>query len=61
MSGIAGSLWAAYNAVAELVDQGRDRRTKDQHLEYIWFGGGYTLKLQAFEMAKKQLVRGAPN
>lgn len=54
LPGVAGTLWAAYNAIAEMVDQGRNLRTQDQHLEYIWFGGGHTLKVRAFEIAKTQ-------
>jgi hypothetical protein len=53
--GVVGTLWAAYNGVAEMVDLGRNRRTPDQHLEHIWFGSGYTLKVRAFDMAKKQM------
>jgi phage/plasmid-like protein (TIGR03299 family) len=53
--GVAGTLWAAYNGVAEMVDLGRNRRTLDQHLEHIWFGSGYTLKVRAFNIAKKQM------
>jgi phage/plasmid-like protein (TIGR03299 family) len=54
LPGVAGTLWAAYNAITEMVDQGRNLRKQDQHLEYIWFGGGHTLKVRAFEVAKKQ-------
>jgi phage/plasmid-like protein (TIGR03299 family) len=53
LPGVAGTLWAAYNGVAEMVDHGRKRRTAEQHLEHIWFGSGYTLKLRAFEVAKR--------
>jgi len=53
--GVTGTLWAAYNGIVEMVDLGRNRRTLDQHLEHIWFGGGYTLKVRAFEMAKKHM------
>ena len=54
LPGVAGTLWAAYNGIVEMVDHGRNRRTPDQHLEHIWFGNGYSLKMRAFEMAKKQ-------
>jgi phage/plasmid-like protein (TIGR03299 family) len=50
--GVASTLWAAYNAVTEMVDHGRNRRTEGQHLEYIWFGGGSALKVRAFDHAK---------
>jgi hypothetical protein len=36
-----------------MVDHGRNRRTKEQHLEYIWFGGGSTIKARAFDQAKE--------
>ena len=52
---VAGTLWAAYNGISEMIDHGRNRRTPDQHLEHIWFGSGYTLKVRAFEMAKRQI------
>ena len=55
LPGVAGTLWAAYNGVTEMVDQGRNRRTAEQHLEHIWFGSGYTLKVRAFEMAMRQI------
>src|SRR4051794_15872291 len=37
VQGVAGTLWAAYNGIAEMVDHGRNRRTPSQHLEHIWF------------------------
>lgn len=49
---IAGTLWAAYNGIAEMIDHSRNRRTESQHLEHIWFGGGAALKTRAFEDAK---------
>jgi hypothetical protein len=55
VAGVAGTLWAAYNGIAEMIDHGRNRRTRDQHLEHIWFGSGYTLKVRAFEVAKRQI------
>ena len=57
VEGVAGTLWAAYNGVAEMVDLGRNRRSPDQHLDHIWFGSGYALKVRAFAMAKKQMAR----
>jgi phage/plasmid-like protein (TIGR03299 family) len=55
LPGVAGTLWAAYNGITEMVDHGRNRRTSGQHLDYIWFGGGYSLKVRAFELAKNQM------
>jgi hypothetical protein len=48
-----GTLWAAYNGIAEMVDHGRNKRTPEQHLEHIWFGGGCSIKVRAFEIAEQ--------
>jgi phage/plasmid-like protein (TIGR03299 family) len=55
LPGVAGTLWAAYNGIAEMVDHGKNKRTPGQHLEHIWFGGGYGIKARAFTVAKKQM------
>ena len=55
LAGVAGTLWAAYNGIAEMVDHVASRRTPDQHLDYIWFGGGYGVKARAFSVAKQQM------
>jgi phage/plasmid-like protein (TIGR03299 family) len=54
LKGVAGTLWAAYNGVAELVDHGRRRRSTGQHLEHIWFGSGAAVKARAFKAATVQ-------
>ncbi len=56
LPGVAGTLWAAYNGVTEMVDCGRNRRTAEQHLDHTWFGGGYSLKARAFETARKPMA-----
>jgi len=53
LSGVTGTLWAAYNGITELVDHKPTRRTPKEHLESIWFGDGYLLKARAFEIAKR--------
>ena len=53
---IEGTLWAAYNGVAEFVDYGSTRRDASQRLENIWFGGGYLTKARAFSVAGKKAV-----
>jgi phage/plasmid-like protein (TIGR03299 family) len=53
--GVVGTLWAAYNGIAEMVDHVPSRRTPGQHLDYIWFGGGYGAKARAFSVAKQQM------
>ena len=55
LSGVRGTLWAAYNGVAEFVDYRSTRRTQEEQLESIWFGDGYLLKARAFEIAKGRL------
>ena len=46
-----GTLWGAYNAIAEYTDH--IQRTKDAsaHLRSIWFGGGERFKVRAFALA----------
>ncbi len=51
--GVAGTLWAAYNGVAELVDYHGPRNSK--HLESIWFGEGYSVKARAFTIAEGRI------
>jgi hypothetical protein len=41
--------------IAEMVDHGANKRTPDQHLDYIWFGRGYGVKARAFTVAKHQM------
>jgi len=52
---VAGTLWAAYNGITEMIDDGRNKRTPEQHLEHIWFGIGSHVKVRAFEVAKQQM------
>ena len=57
---IAGTLWAAYNGITELVDHTSKGRARIDHLEQIWFGDGYYLKARAFEIAKTQVNEWPP-
>jgi phage/plasmid-like protein (TIGR03299 family) len=50
--GVAGSLWAGYNAVTEYIDHGRSRPVGDRRLESIWFGDGYLVKARAYRLAQ---------
>jgi phage/plasmid-like protein (TIGR03299 family) len=51
-----GTLWAAYNGVAEYIDHGRfTKGTPDRRLNGIWFGEGYSIKARAFTIAEKSL------
>jgi phage/plasmid-like protein (TIGR03299 family) len=52
---VAGTLWTAYNGVAELVDHAPTKRGDSARLEHIWFGSGAGVKVRAFEAAKKQM------
>lgn len=49
--GVAGTLWAAYNGITEMVDYGEPTRDLDRHLNSIWFGDGYSLKVRAYRIA----------
>lgn len=49
--GVAGTLWAAYNGVAEYIDHRKlNKRAGDYNqarLSYVWFGGGAAIKQRA--------------
>jgi len=50
---VAGSLWAAYNGVTELVDHRcRPNQSDERRLDSIWFGDGYLVKAKAFRVAE---------
>jgi phage/plasmid-like protein (TIGR03299 family) len=50
---VAGTLWAAYNGVTELVDHRyRPNQSDDNRLDSIWFGDGYLVKAKAFRIAE---------
>lgn len=55
LPGVAGTLWAVYNAVAELVDHGESKRTPAHRLTSIWFGSGATLKNLCTPTFKKKV------
>lgn len=54
------TLWALYNAVTEYVDHWRPANSRGRaagtQLGRIWFGGGYRVKLRAFEVAMSMCV-----
>lgn len=56
LKAVAGTLWAAYNGVAEFVDHGPTKRSASSQLEYVWFGPGAGIKVRAFEAARKQMA-----
>ena len=51
INGVAGTLWAAYNGVAEYVDFHKYKTGDGKWLETIWFGAGDAIKTRAFEAA----------
>jgi phage/plasmid-like protein (TIGR03299 family) len=54
--GVAGTLWAAYNGVAEYVDYRKyEKATNDRQVEAIWFGDGYSIKARAYTVAEHAL------
>jgi hypothetical protein len=57
--GVKGSLWAAYNGVAELIDHPQPPQQSDERrLESVWFGDGYQIKARAYETAVEVLTAG---
>jgi phage/plasmid-like protein (TIGR03299 family) len=50
-------LWAAYNAVTELVDHRQHHPTREARLRNVWFGDGYSVKVRAYEAALRQVQR----
>jgi hypothetical protein len=49
IKGVAGTRWAALNAVTQLVDHERGR-SDNTRLESAWFGTGNALKQRALEL-----------
>ena len=76
LPGVKGTLWAAYNGVAELVDHrqpqrgerptvpalfpGSTRPPDERRLESAWFGDGYSAKVRAYRVACNWL-KDSPN
>jgi len=50
--GVAGTLWAAYNGVTELIDHRITKQTRENKLNSIWFGDGYLIKARAYRLAE---------
>jgi len=53
---LRGTLWAAYNAVAEYVDHHQTYRDGRTRLEAIWFVECYRTKAKAFKVALEKLT-----
>ena len=52
-----GTLWGAFNSVAEYTDHMMLDEDSNTRLNSIWFGRGEQLKLKAFRLAEKMLIR----
>jgi phage/plasmid-like protein (TIGR03299 family) len=51
-----GTLWGAFNSVAEYTDYMMSGEDSTTRLNSIWFGRGEQLKLKAFRLAEKMLM-----
>lgn len=54
-AGVAGTLWAAYNGVTEMIDHRKRRQTGERRLNSIWFGDSCSIKVRAFNMANEKI------
>lgn len=50
-----GSLWGAFNAVAEYTDHVQSSHNPQKQLKSMWFGSGERMKKQAFQLAQSML------
>jgi len=55
IKGVRGTLWAAYNGVAELIDHRVVGFSETRRLGSIWFGDGYLTKARAYKVAKEKM------
>ena len=58
LTNVRGTLWAAYNGVAEYADYGLTSARDSKWLDGVWFGESYRIKTQAFAAAM-QMVENA--
>jgi phage/plasmid-like protein (TIGR03299 family) len=56
-AGVKGTLWAAYNGIAELVDHRQTGLNARRRLQSAWFGEGYRIKARAYEEAVTDMDR----
>jgi phage/plasmid-like protein (TIGR03299 family) len=55
LKGVRGTLWGAYNGVAEYIDYSRfGRFAPDRQVQAIWFGDGYSAKARAYRVAEEK-------
>jgi len=55
LSGVRGTVWAAYNGITQWVDRESFSKRMKEPLKSIWFGGGRLLKERAFSQAERLL------
>jgi phage/plasmid-like protein (TIGR03299 family) len=51
-----GTVWGAYNAIAEYTDHVASSHNPQKQLKSIWFGSGEKLKQRAFQLAQDMLL-----
>jgi hypothetical protein len=51
-----GTLWGAFNSVAEYTDHMMSGEDSATRLDSIWFGRGEKLKLKAFNLAQRMMM-----
>jgi len=52
---VRGTLWAAYNGIAEYIDQRQTKQLPGDRLDSVWFGEGYYAKARAYRVAEGKL------
>ena len=57
---VAGTLWAAYNGVAEYADYGLTSARDSKWLDSVWFGESYRIKTLAFAAAMQIAKNATP-
>jgi phage/plasmid-like protein (TIGR03299 family) len=55
LEGVRGTLWAAYDGVAEYIDHRTTTQTDDRRLSSVWFGDGYLAKARASRVAEGKM------
>jgi len=56
LTGVSGSLWAAFNGVTELIDHKITKQSNDRKLNSVWFGDGAAVKAKAYKVAVEQML-----
>jgi len=59
MTGVRGTVWAAYNGITQWVDRESFSKRTREPLKSIWFGNGRLIKERAFGEAEKLLTASA--